>query len=186
MKAPRPNPPGSPSRILGTPPGKPSKRTRSATPAWIAALLILFGMSSWALEAAGAESIKKTIVATVTIVKWSKVEVAGGAAQVTITEADIRRGYVDLNQPTRLVVASNAPGSYFAEIVPAGNFMKGFRIMVGGHSVSLGAGGGGVSLRSAAGIAKRETFEIYYRIYLAEGVRPGTYAWAPSVTVTTL
>jgi len=149
-------------------------------------MLIILGTGSWPLDATGAESIKKTVVATVTIVKWSRVEIAGGAALVTVTDSDIRRGYIDLNQPTRLVIASNAPSGYFAEIVPVGDFVKGFRVMVNGNSVSLGAGGGGVSLRVAAGNAIRETFEIYYRVYLAESVRPGTYAWAPSVIVTAL
>ncbi len=160
-------------------------RARSFASACMALLLIAAGLG-FAAPAGAGESINKTVLARLTIAKWSKVEVLGGAALIQVTEADIRRGYLDLKQPTTLLVASNALGSYFAEIVPPGGFVKALRVSVDGRSFAFGAGGGGVSLRGTARAPSRDSFEIQYRIFFSENVTPGTYAWAPSVTVTVL
>lgn len=162
------------------------ERNQTLASVCMAMLLIAVGFGVVSPDAAAVESINKTVLARVTIAKWSKVEVLGGAALIHVTEADIRRGYLDLREPTKLLVASNALGNYFAEIVPPGGFVKALQVSVDGRRFAFGAAGGGVSLRGTTRAPSRDSFEIQYRIFFSENVTPGTYAWTPSVTVTIL
>lgn len=137
-------------------------------------------------EAPAAQPAAARLTISATVRPWHKVELAGGPSTVQVTEADIQRGYVDLLEPTRLLVRSNARNVYRFEVLVEGGLARAVDLMVRNETYALGAGGGGILLQGTARSPARDDFEVRYRLHLADGVRPGTYAWQPAVSLTVL
>jgi len=152
------------------------------------AVMAIAALMAAAVPAAPAaqSSAPARLTVSATVKRWHKVEVAAGPSTVQITEADIQRGYVDLQEPMRLLVRSNARNVYVFEVLNQSGLVRAMELMVRNETYALGAGGGGVPLQGTMVSPARDDFEVRYRLYLADGVRPGTYAWQPTVSLTVL
>lgn len=163
--------------------GQGPKRLAGILPGLLAIALL----SGAALPEAHADpSAQARLTVSATVRPWHRVELAGGPSAVQITAADIQRGYVDLAEPTRLLVRSNARNAYRLEVLNQSNLVRAMELMVRNETYALGAGGGGIALQGATASRGRDDFEVRYRLYLADGVSPGTYAWQPAVSLTVL
>lgn len=176
-----------------------SNRSSPATPAGHAGAgragafsLVLLGIVAaatlWgaAVPEAGAEPATARLLVSATVKRWHKVDVAGSPSAVQVTAADIQRGYVDLAESTRLLVRSNARNSYRLEVINLSVMVRAMDLVVRNETYSLGAEGGGIPLQGTTVSPARDDFEVRYRLYLADGVAPGTYPWQPTVSLTVL
>ena len=164
----------------------PAGRGRAAPGRSLLAALAIACVMAAAPEAPAAQPSAARLTISATVRPWHRVELAGGPSTVQVTEADIQRGYVDLLEPTRLLVLSNARNMYRFEVLIDSGLARAVDLMVRNETYALGAGGGGILLQGTVRSPARDDFEVRYRLHLADGVRPGTYAWQPAVSLTVL
>lgn len=115
------------------------------------------------------------------VIAHSHMKVLYQVSRVRITQADIQRGYIDINSASRFEVWSNNPRGYIvlfrgADATP----FKGAHAKANGTSVYLY--GGQVSVRRPY-VRGSEIVEFSYRLILSDNVRPGTYAWPINIEV---
>jgi hypothetical protein len=94
--------------------------------------------------------------------------------EMVITQADVARGYVEVQGATRIEVKNNNPGGYFLSFDGLGGPFKEIYIQGLGAEVQLAPHGGFIPqpfTRSA--VVK----ELSYRFFLTDHAEPGTYSW---------
>lgn len=113
-----------------------------------------------------------SVSATVTPV--ARIELAP-PAPLSISAADVQRGYVDTPRPLRLRVFSNSRAGFMLDIVTQSPWFTAVAIDGLDGSVTLGAEGGTIVQRSPGATSK--TLSLHMRFKLADGLAPGLYAW---------
>ncbi|MFQ5718292.1 MAG: hypothetical protein ACE5IK_01975 [Acidobacteriota bacterium] len=148
----------------------------SLLPAVGLVILSLHGAPATA-EAAGTAGI--TVGATVR--SYARIETARLPSDLTLVQADVDRGWIDLPHAAHLRVRTNSPQGY--ELVLTTRDGPVWLVEVSSVSGSATfAPPGGVIVRPAAGF-RREELDLDFRLHLAEGTRPGRYAWPIALSV---
>lgn len=153
------------------------------TAALIAALSManLFGAKEAYSGPGGNVSAKIGISATV--LERSSMQVLNQINEFVVTNADIKRGYVELPAASRInVKTNNRAGCLLAFEVMGGTgsiFEKVF-VRIGGQEVQLSSGGGWVQQPYMQGGV---TQDLSYRFALSKDVQPGTYNWPIMISV---
>jgi hypothetical protein len=132
---------------------------------------------------AGSET-KLTVTATV--LKRASLKTLAQPSSVTITAADIARGYVDVPAAAQVAIQNNSLGGYLLEFAAQGDFMR--QIMVKGlaNDVQLSPAGGAVMQPSSGSGVTRTTLALGFRFMLSESTQQGTYPWPMRLSVTPL
>jgi hypothetical protein len=102
-------------------------------------------------------------------------------SEITITDADIARGYVEIPAASQLRVTSNNPAGYIVDFFSRLAIFTSVRISSAGGSADLGPDGGTIIERGRQG--RDMSLDLSYRFNLAAQVQPGTYAWPLALNV---
>lgn len=110
-----------------------------------------------------------------TVLPVARMQVTAAPADIQVSADDLRRGYVDVLQPTSLVIASNSPDGFALDLMTLSPIAA--AIIVNGldSDQSLGADGGTLVQRWQGPQAMRVT--LRFRLLLAPGLRVGRYDW---------
>ncbi|HEX8011335.1 MAG TPA: hypothetical protein VF814_10420 [Casimicrobiaceae bacterium] len=132
----------------------------------------------------GAAAVQSQIAVTAIVPAQAVGQVVQEPAEITITDADIARGYVDVPMGTRLRVSSNNPTGYFIDFFTRLPIFRGVRVSNSSGSADLGPEGGTIVERGQPG--RNLPLDLSYRFMLASSVQPGTYAWPLALNVRAL
>ncbi len=102
-------------------------------------------------------------------------------AELTITDADIARGYVEVLVGSELRVTSNNPAGYVVDFFNRLPIFTSVRISSTDGSADLGPDGGAIIERGRHG--RDIPLNLSYRFNLSASVGPGTYAWPLALNV---
>jgi hypothetical protein len=102
-------------------------------------------------------------------------------SEITITETDIARGYVEIPAASQLRVTSNNPAGYIIDFFSRLPIFTSVRISSAGGSADLGPDGGAIIERGRQG--RDIPLNLSYRFNLIAQVQPGTYAWPLALNV---
>jgi hypothetical protein len=105
------------------------------------------------------------------------------AAALTITDADVARGYVEIPAGSRLRVTSNDPAGFVIDFFARLPIFKAVRVSTPGASAQLGPLGGAMAENRHHG--RNIPLELSYRFDLADHVQPGIYPWPLALNVRT-
>ena len=133
--------------------------------------------ASWSVAAvAGSSSAEMRV--SVTVVARTLVDVDRAAEAVTVTDADIRRGWIEVPAALALRVKSNAREGYLLRFQPLqGPFTRG-ELSWGNNLVQLGADERWITQRTD----EQGAAVMNLRLQLADGVKPGVYPLNLGVT----
>ena len=101
--------------------------------------------------------------------------------QITITDADVARGYVDIAAASQLRVTSNNPAGYVIDFFSRLPIFRSVRVSSPDGDANLGPDGGAIIERGRHG--RDMPLNLSYRFNLADNVQPGTYAWPLALNV---
>jgi hypothetical protein len=104
----------------------------------------------------------------------ARIESMNVPGTIRIGEADVVRGYVDIDVPVELRVFGN-DGGYLVDFIPAANWLAGFTVKGLGAEVDLPSQGGTLARRLRD--TTREVLSLRLRLRLSAGVVPASYAW---------
>jgi hypothetical protein len=102
-------------------------------------------------------------------------------SEITITDADIARGYVEIPAASQLRVTSNNPAGYVIDFFSRLAIFTSVRVSSAGGGADLGPDGGTIIERGRKG--RDMPLDLSYRFNLAAQVQPGTYAWPLALNV---
>jgi hypothetical protein len=97
------------------------------------------------------------------------------ARGIHISAEDVERGYVEVREGSRLIVALRSPGGYAVDFRSVSGIIRDARIGGIGDAIEIETSGGtAVQWQAASG---RHVVAIDYRFRLAPGTVSGSYAW---------
>lgn len=132
-------------------------------------------------QAADGDSARVTINANV--VRHASVRSLSTPQTVSIAEADIVRGYVDVPLPSKLEIRSNSPTGYLLAIDGTAEYSRGTEVRGLGEAISLGQFGGVVNLKAGGPGMTLIPLELHYRVLLSAAARPGVHPWPLHLSV---
>lgn len=153
---------------------------RLVAAALAAALLLATGVP---IQAVAAGSTTQSIAVIARVAPWVKLYHEHQQMQLTVTPADVERGYVEVSAASRFTVATNNPAGYILEFQPRSAIFRSVAINGPGVNAEISPGGGSVIQAGGGGGVARTQVELSYRFYLAEGVQAGSYLWPLLVSV---
>jgi hypothetical protein len=130
------------------------------------------------VEAATARS---EIAVSALVPAQTAAQIVRQSAELTITEADIARGYIEIQAASQLRVTCNNPAGYVIDFFGRLPIFTAVRISSVDNSVDFGPDGGTIIERGRHG--RDLGLNLSYRFTLGAGVLPGTYAWPLALNV---
>jgi len=137
------------------------------------AVLLALSSSQTAVDAAGGTA-HGNIMFSATVLPYLRVDVLRQAPTLTVTPADVSRGFVDVPSGTALRAISNDRQGFTVSFDPRLRVFERVRIMGLDGNVEIGPEGG-AARHTYSG--RDTSLELSYRFYLAAGVAPGSYPW---------
>jgi hypothetical protein len=136
----------------------------------LACMLVLFA------PLARSEAARARIGVSVVVVRPATVQAGVFPAQLEISTADIRRGYVDWQSATRLLVGNINPVGYVLDVSPTTPIFSQVQISTSPEQrVTLGADGGQVV--GWRGVRSDDPLLLTFRFKLHREIAPGRYPW---------
>jgi hypothetical protein len=131
--------------------------------------------------AAGAKDVHSEFSVSATVRAVANIEMQSVPPMVRVSAADLKRGYVDVLQPTQAVIRSNSQSGFTLEILPVTNLASSMVVEGLNTDLSLGAEGGSVVQRWEKPQAVR--LSLKFRFALAPGLQAGDYPWPVRLAV---
>lgn len=160
-----------------------STRDAGARRRWavaLACLALALAGEAHADGAAGSTSASARIDFKVVIPVMLRVHTVSQDRELSVTPADVERGYVDVPRATRLEVTSNSAGGLLVRLGFDRTLLSRVRASLAGQALEADSS---QSLPLHAAKLVGAPLEVGYRLYLAPGTRPGTYAWPVSLAL---
>jgi hypothetical protein len=141
------------------------------------ALAITVGLAPITGLAPAAEAAQRgaAMAVSAVVVASARIQLTHQVRQVTISAADIARGYIEIPAAAGFAVTSNSRSGYLVELRPVGNLFESVRVSGMGRPVQLGADGGTIVQRGP--LPPNLSHELDFHFTLRADVSPGTYPW---------
>jgi hypothetical protein len=133
------------------------------------------------LVPAQAGQLSAAIPVSVTVLAYAKMQTEHQTQQLHVSEADIARGYVEINDAMRFSVTTNSLSGYLLVFHPIGNLFESVQVDGLGNAVQLNADGGDIVQRGATHTQLSHT--LSFRFNLSQDVTPGNYPWPLQLSV---
>ena len=147
------------------------------------ALALTYGTMDGSTAAEAAETADARVAVSATVLRHAGVRVLSAPRTVSISEADIALGYVDVPVPSRLEIRSNSPSGYILTIESAADFSRGTEVRGLGDVVSVGRFGGVLNVKAGGQGMKVIPVELHFRVLLSDLARPGVHPWPVQLSV---
>jgi len=133
------------------------------------------------VTAAGARDVHSEFSVSVIVRPMANIELQSMPSGLDISAADVRRGYIEVMQPTRLVVRSNSPNGYALEILTVAPVLSSMTVEGLNSDLALGSEGGTVVQRWQK--PQAVNLSLKFRFELLPGIGVGTYPWPVRLAV---
>lgn len=133
------------------------------------------------VTAAGAREVHSDLSVSVIVRPAANIEFQSVPTGLEISAADLRRGYIDVMQPTQFTVRSNSPNGFELEVLTVAPLLSSMVVAGLNTDLSLGAEGGTVVQRWQRPATVNLTLK--FRFALAPGLTAGSYPWPVRLAV---
>jgi hypothetical protein len=127
------------------------------------------------VTAAGARDVHSDFSVSVTVRSVANIELLTAPAGLEISAADLRRGYIDVLQPTQFTVRSNSPNGFALEVLTVAPMLSSMVVERLDSDQALGKDGGTIVQRWQK--PQAVNLSLTYRFALAPGLIAGSYPW---------
>jgi hypothetical protein len=141
------------------------------------AVIVLAG----SFAAASARDARTGFTVSATVIPVARIEMQSSPAEVQVSATDLRRGFIDVLEPTALIVRSNSPHGFALELMTVTPMVSSVVIHGLGSEQSVGADGGTIVQRWQS--PRTVNLSLTFRLVLAPGLTAGRYPWPMRVAV---
>jgi hypothetical protein len=133
------------------------------------------------VSAAGARDVHSTISVSATVRAIANIELRSVPAGLEVSRADVKRGYVEILQPTQLTVHSNSPNGFALEVLTVAPLLSSMVVEGLNDDLPLGAEGGTIVQRWQK--PQTVNLSLRFRFALAPDLAAGSYPWPVRLAV---
>jgi hypothetical protein len=133
------------------------------------------------VTAAGARDVHSDFSVSVIVRSVANIELRSAPAGLDISAADLRRGYIDVIQPTRFTVRSNSPNGYALELLTVAPVLSSMIVAGLDSEQALGKDGGTIVQRWQK--PQAVDVSLKFRFELVPGLSIGSYPWPVRLAV---
>ena len=133
------------------------------------------------VAAAGAKDVRTDFSVSATVLAVANLELQSVPIELPISAADIRRGFIDVAQPTQLTVRSNSASGFALDVLTVAPMLSSMAIEGLNSDLTLGADGGTIVQRWQRPQALN--LSLKFRFGLAPGLAAGKYPWPVQLRV---
>ena len=130
---------------------------------------------SGSIAAAGAKDAHTEFAVTATVRAVANLEVQSAPNDIEISAADLERGFVEVAQPTQLIVRSNSQSGFALEVLTVAPMLSSMVVEGLDSDLYLGADGGTIVQRWRQ--AQAVKLSLRFRFALVPGLKAGDYPW---------
>jgi hypothetical protein len=148
---------------------------------WLLAMgfaLTIASGASHGESAAGTSRAQALIDVRIVIPAFVRTRLQSDPAEVPIGEADVARGYVDLDEATSLVLTSNSPSGFTMAVAFDERLVSRIAVRIEGQVLQAAAPG---ELHVASRMIVDKALRVGYRLFLAPGASAGVHRWPVSL-----
>jgi hypothetical protein len=131
--------------------------------------------------AAGARDVHSTISVSATVRAIANIELRSVPEGLEVSRADLKRGYIDVLQPTQLTVRSNSPNGFALEVLTVAPMLSSMVVEGLNDELALGAEGGTIVQRWQK--PQTVNLSLRFRFALAPDLVAGSYPWPVRLAV---
>jgi hypothetical protein len=128
-----------------------------------------------------ASSVRSEIAVTAFVPAQTVARQVSQPSEITITAADVARGYVDIQAASQLRITSNNPIGYIVDFFSRLPIFTSVTVSSAGGSADLGPDGGAIIQRGQQG--RDMPLQLSFRFNLTAQIQPGTYPWPLALNV---
>lgn len=128
-----------------------------------------------------AASLRSQIAVTAFVPAQTVGQLVSQPSEISITAADVSRGYVDIPAASQLRVTSNNPIGYVVDFFSRLPIFTSVTVSSASGSADLGPDGGAIIERGRQG--HDLSLQLSFRFNLAAQIQPGTYPWPLALNV---
>jgi hypothetical protein len=144
----------------------------------VARVLLVSAASCVVVQARDART-SFNVSATVNAV--AKLQVQSAPTEILVSDEDLRRGFIDVAQPTALVIRSNSANGYALDLTTLAPLFSSVVVRGLTSEQSLGGEGGTIVQRWHA--PQTVNLSLQFRLMLAPGLAAGRYPWPMRIDV---
>src|SRR5579862_9634914 len=146
---------------------------------WLAACILFAATSATAGSTLGSTVARAAIDFRITIPTVVKAEARADPASLRVTAEDVKRGYVDLDDASSVVLTSNSHQGFMLEVAFDPAMVSALEVRVAGRTVRAAESGSAIVVQSGPLVGKR--IRVSYRLYLASHAEAGEHRWPVAV-----
>lgn len=133
------------------------------------------------VTAAAARDVHSGFSVSVVVRPVAKIELQSAPSGLDVSAADLRRGYIDVMQPTQFTVRSNSANGYALEVLTVAPLLSSMTVEGLNSDLTLGADGGTIVQRWQK--PQAVNVSLKFRFELAPGLSVGSYPWPVRLAV---
>jgi hypothetical protein len=133
------------------------------------------------VASAGAKDAHTDFAVTVTVRAVAHLDVQSAPSDLHISAVDLQRGYIDVAQPTQLIVRSNSQSGFALEVLTVAPMLASMIVEGLESDLYLGADGGTIVQRWQQ--PQTIKLSLKFRFALAPGLTAGDYPWPVRLAV---
>jgi hypothetical protein len=141
----------------------------------LASVLMIALPSARAESAPGAANAHAHIDVRIVIPAFVRVKAQSDPAMVPIAEADVVRGYVDVDEATSLTLTSNSPSGFAMSVAFDEAVVSRVAVRIEGRVLEAAAQGTDLHVQAPKLVDR--AMRVGYRLFLSPGAAAGTYRW---------
>jgi hypothetical protein len=143
--------------------------------------LLALGLAALGIGTGMAGQVRTSIGVSATVLAVAHIERQSEPKDLAISAADLERGYIDVSEPTAVVIHSNSALGFALEVLPVVPIAASMIVRGCDAQASLGAEGGTIVQRWQHTNTMR--LSLHFRLLLAPGLAPGRYPWPVQLSV---
>jgi len=143
------------------------------------ARVLLVGAASCVVVQARDARTNFNVSATVSAV--ARLQVQSAPTEILVSDEDLRRGYIDVAQPTDLLIRSNSANGYALDLTTLTPMLSSVVVRGLKSEQSLSGEGGTIVQRWQA--PQTVALSLQFRLVLAPGLAAGRYPWPMHIDV---
>jgi hypothetical protein len=133
------------------------------------------------VTAAGAKDAHSDLSVSVVVRPAANIELRSVPTGLDISAADLRRGYIEVTQPTQFTVRSNSPHGYTLEVLTVAPMLSSMIVEGLNSELALGPEGGTIVQRWQK--PQAVNLSLKFRFELVPGLSIGNYPWPVRLAV---
>jgi hypothetical protein len=148
---------------------------------YVARVLLIGAASCIAVDAHDTREARTNFNVSATVNAVARLQVQSAPTELRVSDEDVRRGFIDVLQPTDLIIRSNSAHGYALDVTTLTPMIS--SVIVRGLQTEQSLSGEGGTIVQRWQTPQTVNLSLQFRLVLAPGLAAGRYPWPMHIDV---